>query len=111
MRVLEDFDFSPRRIEANEELDAVAWAENNGWLVRKVQYIGRKSCPDRLFAGYGKLFLIEMKRKGKTPSRDGKLSAGQKEEFERFADAGVKVHVFYTARDAINFLQEHMPLV
>ncbi|MER9524009.1 hypothetical protein NKI96_10535 [Mesorhizobium sp. M0292] len=111
MRVLDDFDFTPRRIEQNEELDAVAWAENHGWMVRKMQYIGRKSCPDRLFAGYGHLFLIEMKRKGKTPSRDGKLSAGQKEEFERYAEVGVKVHVFYTAEDTIAFLKDQMPLV
>ncbi|TPN04475.1 hypothetical protein [Mesorhizobium sp. B2-1-2] len=111
MKVLDDFDFTPRRIEQNEELDAVAWAENNGWVVRKMQWVGRKSAPDRLFAGYGQLFLIEMKRKGKTPSRDGKLSAGQREEFARFAAVGVKVHVFYTGEAAIAFLQGHMPLV
>lgn len=111
MRVLDDFDFTPRRIEQNEELDVVAWAENNGWVVRKLQYVGRRSAPDRLFAGYGQLFLIEMKKKGQTPSKDGKLSKGQKEEFERFAAVGVKVHVFYTGEDAIAFLQGQMPLV
>lgn len=111
MKVLDDFDFTPRRVEQNEELDVVAWAENNGWLVRKMQWVGRKSAPDRLVAGYGQLFLIEMKRKGKTPSRDGKLSVGQREEFKRFAHAGVTVHVFYTGEAAIAFLQVHMPLV
>lgn len=109
MKTLDDFDFTPRRIEQNEELDAVAWAENNHWVVRKIQYIGRRSCPDRLFAGYGKLFLIEMKKRGKTPSRDGKLSTGQKQEFERFAAVGVTVHVFYTGEDVIEFLKKWMP--
>ena len=111
MKVLDDFDFTPRVYEKAGELDVVAWAENNGWLVRKLQYAGRHSCPDRLFAGYGKLFLIEMKRKGKTPSRDGKLSAGQSEEFKRYAAVGVTVHVFYTGEDAIAFLKTQMPLV
>lgn len=108
MKVLDDFDFSQRVLEQNEELDAVAWAENNGWLVRKIQYIGRRSCPDRLFAGYGNIFLIEMKKRGKTPSRDGKLSTGQKQEFERFANAGVTVHVFYTGEEVIEFLKRWM---
>lgn len=108
MKVLDDFDFTERRVEANEELDVVAWAENNGWIVRKLQWVGRRSAPDRLFAGYGQLLLIEMKRKGKTPSRDGKLSEGQKEEFKRFAAVGVKVHVFYTGDDAIAFLKSRM---
>ncbi|RWP69506.1 hypothetical protein [Mesorhizobium sp.] len=111
MKVLDDFDFTERRIEQDEELDVVAWAENNGWLVRKLQWIGRRSAPDRLFAGYGQLLLIEMKRKGKTPSRDGKLSKGQEGEFKRFADVGVTVHVFYTGEAAIAFLKEQMPQV
>ncbi|RWF33784.1 hypothetical protein [Mesorhizobium sp.] len=111
MRVPDDFDFTQRTLEANEELEAVAWAENNGWLVRKMQYQGRHSCPDRLFAGHGHLFLIEMKKRGKTPSRDGKLSKGQVEEFKRYADVGVPIPVFYTAADVIAFLQTKMLLV
>ncbi|MER9680785.1 hypothetical protein NKJ23_15835 [Mesorhizobium sp. M0184] len=108
MKVLDDFDFTERRVEANEELDVVAWAENNGWLVRKLQWIGRRSAPDRLFAGYGQLLLIEMKKRGKTPSKDGKLSEGQRLEFERFAAVGVTVSVFYTGEDAIAFLKSKM---
>ncbi|OQM74909.1 hypothetical protein [Manganibacter manganicus] len=107
MKVLDDFDFTPRRIEANEELDAVAWAENNGWVVRKIQYVGRRSCPDRLFAGYGQLFLIEMK-KPKTSTKKGELSEGQRVEFERFAAVGVTVHVFYSAAETIEFLKSRM---
>ncbi|UVK46749.1 hypothetical protein BPNPMPFG_002457 [Mesorhizobium sp. AR07] len=109
MKVLQDFDFTQRVSEKAGELDAVVWAESNGWLVRKMQYAGRHSCPDRLFAGYGQLFLIEMKKRGKTPSRDGKLSEGQRLEFERYAAVGVTVHVFYTGEDAIAFLKTKMP--
>ena len=109
MKVLDDFDFTTRVLEQNEELDVVAWAENNGWIVRKMQYIGRRSCPDRYFFGYGQIIPIEMKKKGKTASRDGRLSTGQKEEFKRLAGVGVTVHVFWTGADAIAFLSSRMP--
>lgn len=108
MKVLDDFDFTPRTLEQNEELDVVAWGENNGWIVRKMSYQGRRSCPDRFFFGYGQIIPIEMKRRGKTRSRDGKLSTGQKEEFKRLAEVGVTVHVFYTGADAIAFLKSCM---
>lgn len=111
MKMLDDFDFTTRPLESNEELDVVAWAENNGWLVRKMQYQGRHSCPDRMFVGFGQIILIEMKKRGKTRSRDGKLSKGQVEEFQRYADRGVTVHVFYTGAEAIAFLETKMPLV
>ncbi|RVC70412.1 hypothetical protein EN759_04140 [Mesorhizobium sp. M00.F.Ca.ET.038.03.1.1] len=110
-KVSQDFDFEARPLEANEELEAVAWAENNGWMTRKIQYQGRHSCPDRLFAGHGHLLLIEMKKRGKTRSRDGKLSKGQEEEFKRYAAVGVPIPVFYTAADVIAFLQSKMLLV
>jgi len=105
MKVAKDFDFETRELEANEEIDAVAWAENHGWLVRKIAYIGRRSCPDRMFVGYGKILLIEMKR-GK-----GKLSAGQALEFPRFAERGVTVHVFHSGTDTIAFLKLQSLLV
>ena len=109
MKPLDDFDFSPRLSEKSGELDAVAWAENNGWIVRKTQYVGRRGCPDRLFMGYGQIHLIEMKKRGKTPSRDGKLSTGQTEEFKRLAGVGVTVHVFYDGASTIDFLKSRMP--
>lgn len=111
MKVLDDFDFAPRRLEQDEELTAVAWAENHGWIVRKMQYVGRRSCPDRFFFGYGCIVPIEMKKRGKTPSRDGKLSSGQSEEFKRLAGVGVHIHVCYSAAEAIAILERFMPLV
>ncbi len=109
MKPLPDFDFTTRKIEKNEELDAVAWAENNEWIVRKIQYQGRVGCPDRLFAGYGKLFLIEMKKPAARKRKDGGLSPGQSGEIERFAEAGVEIKVFYTGAEVIEFLRRHMP--
>lgn len=111
MKVADDFDFEQRVLERDEELEAVAWAENHGWLARKTQYQGRRGCPDRFFFGYGTIVPVEMKKRGKTRARDGKLSPGQVEEFKRLAGVGVKVHVCYTAAEAIAVLQGFMPLV
>lgn len=109
MKPLADFDFTQRKMEANEELDAVAWAENNGWLVRKIQYIGRVGCPDRLFAGYGTVLLVEMKKPDARKRKGGGLSKGQAGEIERFAAAGVTIHVCYTAEEVLDLLKRHMP--
>jgi hypothetical protein len=103
MKIPNDFiHSSSRRIEATEELEAVAWAENNGWVVRKMQYIGRRGCPDRFFFGYGKIVLIEFKKKG------GSKSEGQVAEHARMAEVGVTIHTFYSSADAIAFLRTKM---
>lgn len=107
MRVPHDFVFETAAIEQNEELEVVAWAENHGWIVRKIQYIGRRGCPDRLFAGYGHLFLIEMKRPAMRRKKGGGLSQGQADEIEAFAAVGVQIKVFYTGAEAIKFLRQH----
>ena len=108
MKVLDDFDFTTRDLEKNDELEAVAWAENNGWLVRKIEYAGRRSCPDRLFVGYGRILMIEMKRPSAKKKKGGGLSAGQKEEFERFAQHGVTVPVCYSCDEVIDILKGYM---
>jgi hypothetical protein len=108
VKIQDDFDFSPRRIEANEELEAVAWAENHGWVVRKMQYIGRRGCPDRFFFGYGKIIPIEFKKNASTPSRRGKASEGQANEHKILMEVGVIVHIFYSSAEAIAFLRRQM---
>ncbi len=103
MKIPDDFTHSSaRRIEANEELEAVAWAENNGWVVRKMQYIGRRGCPDRFFFGYGQIIPIEFKKNG------GRKSEGQVVEHARMAAVGVIIHTFYSSADAIAFLRNKM---
>lgn len=107
MKVADDFVFETAELEQNEELEVVAWAENHGWIVRKIQYIGRRGCPDRLFGGYGKLFLIEMKRPAMRTKKGGGLSKGQVDEIAAFAAAGIEIKVFYTGAEAIGFLRRH----
>lgn len=104
MKIPHDFDFTQRKVEKADELQAVAWAEARGWLVRKLKYEGRAGAPDRIFFGHGHIVLIEMKRRG------GRVSPVQKAEHARIAEHGCQVHVCWSAEEAIAVLQKHMPL-
>lgn len=75
-------------LEIEVELDVVAWAENRGWLVRKMQYPGRRTCPDRFFFRDGRLVIIEFKRPGIETA-----DVLQAREHRRYAKVGWKVHV------------------
>ncbi len=108
MAPLKDFDFEKRELEINEELEAVLWAESNAWVVRKIEYPGKRSCPDRLFAGHGVILLIEMKKPSARNKKLGGLSKGQELEFARYAAVGIPVKVCYTAKEAIEYLQGFM---
>lgn len=98
-------DFFKKKVvlEASIEDQVCAWAENNGFIVRKLKYLGRNGAPDRFIAGYGKIHLLELKRPG-----DGKLSENQVREHERLEAVGVHVHVFCTSDSAIDFLRSQM---
>lgn len=98
-------DFQLRSIprESAAELEVVAWAENNGWIVRKMQYIGRRGCADRFFFGYGQIIMIEFKRQD-----EGVVSENQSKEHSRLAEVGCPVFLFYTSESAIDFLKRKM---
>lgn len=103
---MKEFGFSRRELEIDEEATAVAWAENNGWIVRKMQYVGRRGCADRFFFGYGQIIMIEFKR-----LKDGvrsETSENQSIEHRRLIEVGCPVHVFYTSNSAIDFLKRRM---
>ena len=69
------------------EDNVVAAAEADGWLSRKLSWIGRDGAPDRLFVKLGRVVFIEFKDKGKE-------SRGlQKRECERLRKAGAEVYV------------------
>lgn len=63
-------------------------AEADGWIVRKLQWIGRRGGPDRFFLKGGRIVLMEFKRPGK------KVEEGsvQQKEIERLIAAGAEVH-------------------
>ena len=75
--------------EAAVERHLDAEVRKLGGLTRKVEYIGRRGCPDRLVAMHGKLYLVELKKWG------GKLSAHQIEEHRLLAERGVIVAVLW----------------
>lgn len=62
-------------------------AEDAGWIVRKLKWIGRRSAMDRFFLKEGRIVLIEFKNPGKT------VKGGQSKEYELFKAAGAEVHV------------------
>lgn len=64
-----------------------AHSEMNGWLVRKLSWIGRRGAPDRLFMKGGRALFIEFKATGEKPD------PLQVREIERMRKAGMEVHV------------------
>ncbi len=78
-------------------------AERNGWLVRKVAWVGRRAAPDRLFSkvvnGHPRPVLIEFKREGKDATTQ------QKKEHERLRAAGFEVHVCDSITSALKVLE------
>ena len=72
-------------VEADIELAAVAWAKANGVFCRKVQWIGRRNAPDRLFGVRAGVF-VEFKKPGKP------LRIGQYKEKQRMCAAGIEAH-------------------
>lgn len=84
---------------AYEEL-ACAKAEADGWLVRKLQWVGRRGGPDRFFLKNGRIVLIEFKRPGKSVEE----GSGQSREIQRLIDAGAEVHSVNTHIQALRLL-------
>lgn len=74
-------------LEASLETAADDLAKANGFFVRKVQWIGRRSAPDKLYsrADTGP-FFVEWKRPGKD------VKGTQAREAQRMRDAGITVH-------------------
>lgn len=61
-------------------------AKEQGYLVRKVKWIGRRSAPDKLYSREDTgPFFIEFKKTGKEPT------VTQAREIQRMRDAGIKV--------------------
>ena len=98
---MKDYEFTRAR-EANEENESVIWAENNGWEVRKMQYVKRRGCADRFFFGYGTIVPIEFKREGKGPD------IHQVKDHKRLAKVGVKVQVCRSLADVQAVLRKYM---
>ena len=87
-------------VESAYEKVACDAAEADGWLVRKLAWLGRRSGPDRFFAKDGRVVLIEFKRPGEKVVE----GSGQSKEIQRLLDAGVEVHSVNTHLQALRIL-------
>lgn len=73
-------------------------AEMDGWLVRKLRWIGRRAAPDRLFIKRGRVVFIEFKSPGLRPN------ALQLREIDRLKAAGVEVYVIDSIGEGLEVL-------
>lgn len=81
----------------------VSYAKQNGWLVRRVQWIGRHGAPDLLCLKGGVHVWIEAKREGK----DAEIH--QAREHKRMRNKGALVYVVDRAEDGYRILDRHDP--
>ena len=88
-------------LEIDVETAVCHYATEQGWLVRKIVYPGRRGAPDRHFYKDGRLVIMEFKR----PS-GGVLSGNQKREHERLRLAGFPVHIVRSFEQAKAILDE-----
>jgi hypothetical protein len=56
-------------LEKIDEQKVVSFAESKGFMVLKLNVLGRRGWPDRMFVYKGKVFFIEFKRAGETPAK------------------------------------------
>lgn len=78
----------PRVSEHAVELAVIRFAESLGWrFIRKVRWIGRRACPDRMFLRNGQYIWIEFKAPGES------LRPDQIREIRRMRQNGAIVHV------------------
>ncbi|MFC3724473.1 VRR-NUC domain-containing protein [Neoaquamicrobium sediminum] len=74
-------------LESYIERKVCEYAKKLGWLVRKLQWVGRHGAPDRLFIRAGRVVFIEFKAPGKKPTEHQRL------ELERLREQGMEAYV------------------
>lgn len=74
-------------------------AEMAGWLVRKIEYPGRRGALDRMFIKDGRVVFIEFKRPG------GVLDPLQEREKERLIRHGAEAYVIDDVEVGLNVLR------
>ena len=85
-------------MELHIEDPICTWAEDDGWLVRKLTYPGRDGAPDRMFIKGGRVVFIEFKDTGKP------LAPLQARERKRLLAAGAEAYMVDTRAQACKIL-------
>lgn len=81
----------------------VTYAKQNGWFVRRVQWLGRRGAPDLMCLKGGVYVWIEAKREGE------EAEIQQQREHERMRKRGALVYVVDRAEDGYRILDRHDP--
>lgn len=76
-------------------------AEKNGWLTKKLSFIGERGAPDRLFIKNGRVMFVELKRPGELDE----TSANQKRVIRELLSAGAEVHVIDNLKDGYALIE------
>ncbi len=63
------------------------YARSKGWLARRMQFIGRRGCPDTWFFKDGRVIIVEFKDRGEEPN------AQQTRQIKRLRAAGMTVFI------------------
>jgi len=87
-------------LEKIDEQKVVSFAESKGFMVLKLNVLGRRGWPDRLFVYKGKVFFIEFKRVGEEPA---KL---QQEIHARIRSHNIDVHVVDNWADGSDIIRK-----
>jgi hypothetical protein len=77
-------------LESSFQAWACTYADTRGWLVRLIQYRGRRGGPDMLAIKAGRVLLVELKK------IDGDLRLTQEREHTRLKNAGAEIFTAYT---------------
>jgi len=86
--------------ESELEDDCIKIAEGQGWVTRKMGYIGRRGCRDRDFYKDGVIVMVEFKAPGETPRPD------QRNEHKILKGVGFDVFVIDNEADFRRLLSE-----
>lgn len=91
-------------IEADVEAKCIDLALRAGYETRKLQWVGRRSAPDRVFFGLGRFVLVEFKVRGV------RLKGLQRREFRRLRRAHKDVWAVWEVETfrAIMNIPEHI---
>lgn len=85
-------------IESVMESLMVDRAKQNGWITKKLCFIGERGAPDRLFVRGGRVVFCELKRPG------GDASRNQVRVIRELREAGAEVHLIDNLKDGYALL-------
>lgn len=88
-------------LEIDIEDAACKWAEKNGWLAPKLQWLNQTGWPDRTFIKNGHVIWIEFKKP------DGRTSKKQDYWIKQIRDHGCNVFVVSDVDTAVAILREY----